>query len=164
MGDIEINSKSFYESIQEQLKDIDTTDLSDDISLVKTEVTDEQKVYFWTRLYLKDEDPNLEIGDKVTITWTPSGETLETIFIFYGKEGLETDHLDEVTNYNTNDNKKVICLMIEEKKVNYNDDIPFIRTLFKVGRHYEDQLVKRNELTFTNDRNGIILDYYDTDF
>jgi hypothetical protein len=54
--------------------------------------------------------------------------------------------------------------MIDEKMVNNNDDIPFIRTLFKTGNHYEYQLMKRDELLFINDRNGIFLDYFDCDF
>jgi hypothetical protein len=59
--------------------------------------------------------------------------------------------------------KKVLCLMIDEKLVNWNKEI-FIRTLFKTGRHYEFQLVKRDELQFIIDKNNIILDWFDSDF
>jgi hypothetical protein len=48
--------------------------------------------------------------------------------------------------------------------VNFNDDIPFIRTLFKTGYHYEYQLVKRDDLQFILDKNGMILDYFECDF
>ena len=51
-----------------------------------------------------------------------------------------------------------------EKQVNYNDEIPFIRTLFKNGKHYEYQLMRRDELLFINKRNNIILEYYECDF
>ena len=71
---------------------------------------------------------------------------------------------DGIANFNFEDDKRIICLMIDEKIVNHNDDIPFIRTLFKLGRHYEYQLVRREELIFLNKRNGSILDYYDCDF
>jgi hypothetical protein len=54
--------------------------------------------------------------------------------------------------------------MVDERVVNFSNEIPFIRTLFKTGRYYEYQLVKRNELLFVNKRNGVILDYYDCDF
>jgi len=54
--------------------------------------------------------------------------------------------------------------MVEEKVVNESEDIPFIRTLFKLGRHYEYQLVKRDELQFVIERNGVLLDYFDSDF
>jgi hypothetical protein len=48
--------------------------------------------------------------------------------------------------------------------VNFNNDIPFIRTLFKTGYHYEYQLVKREDLQFIIDKNGMILDYFECDF
>ena len=85
-------------------------------------------------------------------------------FITYAKSGLERDHDDELTNYNAEDDKKVLCLMVDEKEINESENIPFIRTLFKLGRHYEYQLVKRDELQFVVERNGIILDYFDSDF
>ena len=157
-------SHSLYEYVQEQLKDLDTTDLSDDVSdEILTDITPE-KVYFWTRVYLKEENPNIEIGDQVTLKWTVTGEEIKTQFITYGKQGLEKDHDDELTNYNPDDDKKVICLMVDEEVINKSEEIPFIRTLFKLGRHYEYQLVKRDELVFSIDRNGIILDYFDCDF
>jgi hypothetical protein len=89
---------------------------------------------------------------------------LLTKFAAWGKKGLERDHQDEVINYNPEDDKKILCLMIDTKMVNFNDEIPFIRTLFKTGNHYEYQLVKRTELLFVNNRNDIILDYFDVDF
>ena len=156
---------NYRDTLIEQIKGIDTTDLSDNVSdKAINEVIEEQKVYFWIRLYIKDEQPNIEIGDDINIEWTPSGEKLTTKFICYGKQGSDKDLGDEMTQYNTEDDKKVLCLMINEKDVNYNDDIPFIRTLFKTGRHFEFQLVKRDELLFIINKNNIILDYYDTSF
>ena len=66
--------------------------------------------------------------------------------------------------YNPEDDKKILCLMVDEKEVNYSDKIPFIRTLFKTGRHYEYQLVRRDELLFKNKRTDETIDYYDCDF
>ena len=54
--------------------------------------------------------------------------------------------------------------MIDCNKVNYNEDIPFIRTLFKTGHYYEYQLVKRTELVFLDKKTGIDIEYYDVDF
>jgi len=160
-----LSSNSYIEQIIDQIKDIDTTELSDDVNneAILT-VIEEQKIYFWIRLYLKEEDPNVQIGDDIIIRWTTSGEELLTKFAAWGKKGLERDHQDEVVNYNPEDDKKILCLMIDTKMVNFNDDIPFIRTLFKTGNHYEYQLVKRSELLFSNKRNDIILDYFDVDF
>ncbi len=155
---------TLYDFVREQLKDVDTADLSDDVSKdPEVEVTPE-KVYFWTRVYMKEENPNIEIGDTVTIKYAPSGEEMKTQFFAYGKTGLERDHDDELINFNPEDDKKVLCLMVEEKIVNESEDIPFIRTLFKLGRHYEYNVMKRDELLFVNDRNGIVIDWFDCDF
>ena len=163
----DITTIGYLEDLVEQVKTLDTTDLSDVISKEEQEikqVVEEQKIYFWIRLYLKEEDSNLVIGDDISIKWTPSGEELKTKFICYGKTGLQKDYDEEIVNYNSEDDMKVLCLMVDEGQVNYNEDIPFVRTLFKVGRHFEYQLVKRSELLFINDRNGMILDYFDCDF
>ena len=163
----DITTIGYLEDLVEQVKTLDTTDLSDEISKEEQEikqVVEEQKVYFWIRLYLKEEDSNLEIGDDISIKWTPTGEELKTKFICFGKTGLQKDYDEEIVNYNSEDDKKVLCLMVDEGQVNYNEDIPFVRTLFKVGRHFEYQLVKRSELLFVNDRNGMILDYFDCTF
>jgi hypothetical protein len=163
----DITTIGYLEDLVEQVKTLDTTELSDEISKEEQEikqVVEEQKVYFWIRLYLKEEDSNLEIGDDISIKWTPTGEELKTKFICFGKTGLQKDYDEEIVNYNSEDDKKVLCLMVDEGQVNYNEDIPFVRTLFKVGRHFEYQLVKRSELLFVNDRNGMVLDYFDCDF
>ena len=161
----ELSSGSYVDSLVESIKSIDTTNLSDDVDNdTQSKVVEEQKIYFWIRLYLNEDNPNVEIGDDITIQWTPTGEELKTKFAAYGKAGLERNHEDQVTSYNPDDDKRVLCLMIDTKMVNFNDEIPFIRTLFKTGYHYEYQLVKRDELIFINDKNGMILDYYDCDF
>ena len=160
-----IQKSDYKERLLEELRGIDVDTLNNDYELVATStIIEEQKTYFWIRLYLSEEDPNIKIGDDIVIEWTPSEEKLETKFIAYGKAGLERDHQDQVINYNPDDDKKILCLMIDEKMVNFNDNIPFIRTLFKTGRHYDYQLVKRDELIFINKKNGHILDYYDCDF
>jgi hypothetical protein len=163
----DITTIGYLEDLVEQVKSLDTTELSDKLSKEEKkikQVVEEQKVYFWIRLYLKEEDSNLVIGDDISIKWTPTGEELKTKFICYGKTGLQKDYDEEIVNYNSEDDKKVLCLMVDEGQVNYNEDIPFVRTLFKVGRHFEYQLVKRSELLFVNVRNGMILDYFDCDF
>jgi hypothetical protein len=54
--------------------------------------------------------------------------------------------------------------MVDERIINTSDEIPFIRTLFKSGIHYEYQLMKREELKFILEKNELVLDYYDCDF
>jgi hypothetical protein len=156
---------NYLEYLIDKIKEIDTTDVSDVVDdTVLSTVVEEQKVYFWIRLYIKDENSNIQIGDDITIKWLPSGEFLDTKFIAGGKKGLERDHDNEMVNYNSEDDKRILCLMIDTKMVNNNDDIPFIRTLFETGNHYEYQLVRRVDLTFSNKRNNEILEYYDVHF
>lgn len=160
-----IVKSDYREQLLQQIKSIDVEKITDsnESDAIST-IIEEQKVFFWIRLYLSEECNNTQIGDDITIQWTPSGEELSTKFICYGKSGLERDHLGQVTNYNPEDDKKVLCLMVDEKEVNFSEKIPFIRTLFKTGRYYEYQLVKRTELLFINKRNNVILDYFDCDF
>lgn len=166
----------YREQLLESIRNIDTDVLSDDVEETPTlNIVEEQKVYFWIRLYLKEEDLNLEIGDDIVITYNPNGsvgneilsdhlEELPTKFVCFGKKGLDKDHDNEVVNYSNEDDSKILCLIVDERVVNFGEGINFIRTLFKTGRHYEYQLVRRDELLFVNKRNGIVLDYYDCDF
>ena len=154
-----------YDMIMEQVKDIDTAKLSDEVQGgAVAKVTEEQKIYIWIRLFIKKESDSIAAGDDVSITWTPSGEKMKTKFICYGKEGQNKDHGGEVASYNPEDDKKILCLMVDIKDINMNDRIPFIRSLFKQGIHYEYQLVRRDELIFALDKNGEKLDYYDCNF
>lgn len=166
MSDTKLIKNNYLELISNELSKIDTANAEkwtyDENPSVK--IVDEQKVYFWIRLYISEESPNIEIGDDIIIHWEPSGEELVTKFICYGKKGLERDYNDQVVNYNTEDDHKVLCLMVDERVINFSEEIPFIRTLFKTGRHYEYQLVKRTDLLFINKRNGLVIDYYDCDF
>ncbi len=161
----QLKYKSIHEQLVDQIKSIDVSDdLSDDESGPVVNVAEEQKIYFWIRLYIKDENLEINQGDDINLVYTPSGELLETKFICYGKQGLEKDFDNQVTSYNPEDDKKILCLMIDSKVINYSNDIPFIRTLFKTGYHYEYQLVKRDELIFKISKNDLIIDYYDIDF
>jgi hypothetical protein len=70
-------------------------------------------------------------NDTIRITYLNSGEFLDTKFICYQKKGTERDMEQNIINYNTEDDEKVLCLMVDSDKINYdNADIPFIKTLF----------------------------------
>ena len=78
---------------------------------------------------------------------------------------MDRDNDNQVTNYSGEDDKKVLCLMVDSDRINKNSqDIPFIRTLFKIGRYYEYQLMKRDDLNFIDSKSGDILDFFDVDF
>jgi hypothetical protein len=166
-------TKNEYSYLSEQARQINldevnfdpNSDLPIDRRPINTKI-EKQKVYFWIRVYLFEE-MNIEAGDEITINYLPSGEFMDTKFICYAKVGgeLRYEEGEVVSNYNAEDNKKVLCLMVDEERINYNsDDIPYLRKLFKIGRYFEYELVRRNELELINTRTKQLLDYYDIEF
>lgn len=156
---------NYLEKIIEDIKVIETDSLSNKVDKdIKVDITEEQKVYYWIRVFLKDENPNLEIGDDITFTYEPSGETLSAKFICYNKKGIDKDIVDQIKNYNPDDDKKTLCLMVDEKEVNNKNDIPFIRTLFTFSKHYQEVVYRRTDLVLSVEDKNIILDYFDITF
>ena len=162
-----INMEENYDYLVEQVKNLELDKIDFENSeydrIYKKE--DKQKVYFWIRVYLSEET-NIEPGDSVNMKYIHSGEELETTFICYAKKGAS--HIDYendepvITNYNAEDDTKCLCLMVDEERINYDsEDILFIRRLFRIGRHYEYELIRPAELTLTIDRTEEKLDYYD---
>jgi hypothetical protein len=154
-----------YDNLVEKIKTINTEEIKDWYSNKGSDmkVIEEQKVYIWIRLYLKEES-DVQIGDEIFMTYKPSGEKLNTIFVCYGKTDLGKDHEDEMVNYNPEDDKKILCLMVNQDIINKGIDIPFIKTLFKTSIHYQEQLMKRSDLLFINSRTNQTLDYFDCDY
>jgi hypothetical protein len=156
---------SIYEHIVEQIMGIETEGLRDNVNQVpSSEIIEDQKVYFWIRLYTKEEISDLQEGDDINISYRGE-ETLPVKFITFGKKNINKDSVDEIVGYDPEDDRKCLCLMVDEERVKKNSgDIPFIRTLFKTSPYYEFQLYKRNELTFTNTRTEDNYTYIDVDF
>jgi len=170
------NKSTFGQDYQKNLidsirgVDVNNYDFKNGNFEVEKEVVEEQKVFFWIRLFLTDEIQDLKPDDDIIIkyNYSSTGENLETKFICYAKVGAENamrPDVDQITEYTPEDNKKVLCLMVDSNRINKNsDDIPFIRTLFKISRYYEYQLMRRDDLSFINKRTGEKLDYFDVDF
>ena len=77
-----------YDYLSEQVKKLNLDEIdfeNTEYDSVKTKV-EKQKVYFWIRVYLSEEVPELEPGDDITIKYMPSGEELITKFICYSKK------------------------------------------------------------------------------
>jgi len=163
----ELTESSIYESLIEQIKGIDTKDLSDThvdyADPITTKEIEKQKVYYWIRLYLKDELSDIKIGDDFNITYVFSGETLSGKFIAFGKKNLNRDLDNVIVNYDPEDNPKCLCIMVDEEEMK-SEKIPFIRTLFKTSTYFEYQVYRREELTFTNTRTLQTCEYVDCDF
>lgn len=157
-----------FDNLIEKIKSIEVEKIEswDSSNEPISQVVEKQKVYTWIRLYLKEESSNLNIGDEISMIYKQSGEKLLTKFICYDKTTLTKDHddLEKVINFNPEDNRKVLCLMVDEDTINNGEGIPFIRTLFKTSRHYQYQLVRRDDLVYVNERTGETLDYFDCDY
>lgn len=160
--------KSIKKSLLSQLQGLNVEEF--DYSKVKdsdycpiSKVVDKQKSYFYIRIYLNDEDNDIKQNDDVVIGYTPYGEKLTTKFIAYGKKGNNRDSEDDLSNYEPEDNKKVLCLMIDTDVINYNsEDIKFIRSLFRQSRYFQYQMFRTDEFEVIH--NERILDYHDIDF
>lgn len=158
------DAPSIYETLIEQIKDISTDDLLDsDDEDIQMKIIEKQKVYFWIRLFLKEELDDLEVGDDFEICYRLSGETLKTKFIAFGKKNLNRDLDNEVISYDREDDNSVLTLMVDSDDLE-KSDIPFIRTLFKTSPYYQFQVYRRSDLTFTNNRNQQEVEYIDCQF
>ena len=147
------------------IKNIDTENILEvETPGVVTKVIEEQKTYYWIRVYLKDENPNIEIGDDIEINYVPNNEILTSKFICFNKKGLDKDIVNQIKNYNPEDDKKTLCLMVDEKLVNDGTNIDFIRTLFGFSKHYQEQVYRRSDLLLIIKNKNIVLDYYDITF
>jgi len=145
--------------------DVEKVDFSKSDFKPRSKIVEKQRVFFWIRLYLKDENHKVKPDDTISIKYLPSGEQLDTKFICYAKTGLNKDNSGEIVNYDSEDDKKVLCLMVDTDRINENsDDIPFIRTLFKTSGYYEYQLLRREELIFINASNNEVFEYFDVNF
>ena len=157
---------SIYDQLVEQIKNIDSADLSDDVSQTPTmSEVEKQKVYIWIRLFLKEEILDIKDGDEFMINYKLSGEELSTTFICFGKQNSFKDAEDYTEiQMLTEDDKKVLCLMVNEEDIKIGESIPFIRTLFKGSIHYQEQVYHRDDMTFTNTRTSEVMNYIDCDF
>jgi hypothetical protein len=158
---------TYQESIINEIKSIDLNkvDFSNGNFKPRSEIVEKQKVFFWIRLYLSNDDTICKPEDIITIKHTPTNEELDTKFICYSKRGIDKDTDGQIVNYDNEDDRKVLCLMVDSDRINKDsDDIPFIRSLFRISRFYEFNLLKRDELLFINKSNDTSLVYYDVTF
>jgi len=155
---------NYLDKLIEDIKTIDLEKISESKERkTKTSIIESQKVYFWIRIYLKEEMDVTE-GDIYQMEYIPSGELLTTKFVSHGKKNLNKDHEDQIINFDPDVDKKILCLMVDENDINTRNDIPFIRTLFKTSKFYDYQIIRRSDLTFTNLRTGETPEYIDCDF
>jgi len=162
----EIEYDPIYDLIVQQVKDIDTKSLSDDVDQdPKYNQVEKQIVYIWIRLYIKEELSDLKEGDNFSITYLESGEKMITKFICFGKKNSfkDSDDLNQIQMVGEDD-MRCLCLMVNEEEIQSSQDIPFIGTLFKTSKHFQYQVYRREDLEFRNERTGQLVEYIDCDF
>lgn len=114
---------------------------------LELKILQEQLEYYWIRVYTKEEY-DLKPGTLFTLSHLPTGEQLELIFTNYdkvGKTGVQSQDLEE---YEAEEDKKALCLLVNMTDLYKNDDVNFIRTLFRNSKYYEERLLKRRDLVF----------------
>lgn len=142
---------SLVKELQEIIKESNPEEWKDS-PYIKMNQVEKQKEYFWIRIYLEEEDDLLKVGDQITMTHVPTNEQIEMIFGAYEKEGLNRDFDDEVVNYVSESDKKILCCMIDVERVNKDsEDIPTLRTFFRISRFYQENLFLKSDLTITKD-------------
>jgi hypothetical protein len=162
----EIEYDPIYDLIVQQVKDIDTKSLSDDVDQdPKYNQVEKQIVYIWIRLYIKEELSDLKEGDNFSITYLESGEKMITKFICFGKKNSfkDSDDLNQIQMIGEDDTK-CLCLMVNEDDIQNGEHVPFIRTLFRTSKYFEYQVYRREDLEFRNERTGQLVEYIDCDF
>jgi len=160
-----VRSDTHLENIVEQAKNIDVNKISfsgEDFQ-PHTKIIQKQKVYFWIRLYVKEEmDINPET--KISISYNNGQEIVDTYFMYFGKKGLERDKDGQIVNFNPEDDKKVLCLLVDTDRIDVNNqDIPYMKTLFQLGKNFKPQYIKKFDFTFILEDETQI-DFYDIDF
>lgn len=150
-----------YSYLLEQIKniDVDNTDFSNYSDTPIYKEIEKSKSYFWIRVYLSEE-VDITPGDDITIKYVNSGEKLNTKYVCFSKKNIISNEIN-INKYDSEDDTKVLCLMVDEDKINHHsDDIPFIRKLFRNSRYFDYELFKTNDLILTIDRTSLQLKYY----
>ena len=159
------HTSSYKEQLIEQAKQInvDKIDFESSDFKPRNKIIEKQKIYRWTRLFIKDTLSDIQVNDTIVITHVPTGEKLESVFICFAKKNLEKDSDGNIVAFEGEEDKKVLCLMIDTEKLE-DDNLKFIRSLFQNTKWYEYQLLKRTDLLFVNQRTAEAIDYFDVTF
>lgn len=142
--------------------DKDTVSKLNDEFDVKVNIVEPQRVFIWTRIYLKDELEDILEGDQIELHYIPTDEKLVTTFSTWERMGQNKDKIGYFVSNVSELDKKILILLIDESHL--TEEVPFIRTLFRDSRYYEYQLMKKSELIVTNKRTNHKIDYIDISF
>ena len=160
-----VRSDAHLDNIVEKAKkiDVDKVNFQGEDFQPLTKIIQKQRSYIWIRLYVKEEiDINPET--KINFVYNDGQEIIETYFMYFGKKGLERNQDGEIVNFNPEDDKKILCLMMDVERIDYNNhDIPYMKTLFKLGKYYKPDYIRKNDFSFVLE-DETNLNFYDIDF
>lgn len=160
-----VKSDTHLQNIVEEAKkiDINKVNFEGEDFQPQTKIIQKQKVYFWIRLYLKEE-MDIKQETKVSLIYLNGKEKLDTYFMYFGKKGLERDKDGQIVNFNPEDDKRILCLLVDSDRINNNnEDIPYIKTLSPLSKHYKPQYFKKFDFSIVlNDETPI--DFFDIEF
>jgi GTPase involved in cell partitioning and DNA repair len=72
-----------------------------------------------------------------------------------GKTGTQSDELEE---YESEEDKKVLCLLVNITELHKSKEHDYIRTLFRKSKYYEERLLKRKDLVFSTNHTNFMQD------
>lgn len=110
----------------------------------EVKIAEESKTYVWVRIFLKEEK-DIKVGSDIKIIYRGK-EELTTLFSSYEKKNLNKDKGEQVTEFTQEEDRKILCVMVDINSVNKDKSIPFLKTLFKAGNFYEHQILKKDDL------------------
>lgn len=160
-----VKSDTHLRSIVHEVKKIDVNKVNFDGEDFEphTKIIQKQKVYIWIRVYLKEE-MDIKPETKVIIQYLGGKESIETYFMYFGKKGLERNKDGEIVNFNPEDDRRILCLLIDSERLDYNNhDIPYMKTLSPLSKHYKPDYFRKFDFTILLE-DGTNLDFFDIEF
>jgi len=158
-------SPSYLDAVVDQVKsiDIEKVDFENSDFKPRQRIVEKQRVYRWTRVFVKEEVVDIAVNDIYHIRHLPTGESMECSFICFAKKGLAKDSSGSIVSYDGEEDRKILCLMIDTDLLG-KEGVRTISSLFPNTPYYEYNLMRRDELVFENKRTGERLDYFDVQF
>lgn len=145
-------------SLSNLVKSVQLDDLDFDVEI---NLTEEQKVYTWVRIYI-NEEINIEKNSDIEILYSPTGEKISVKFICYNKSSSNKNE-EDINKYSDEEDKKILCCMVDTNLLNKNSEhIPFLRSLFKSSYFHQQQIYRREDMVLTYSETKI--EYYHIDF
>jgi len=151
--------------------------LNDFRANIEMKIVEEQLEYYWIRVYTKEEY-DIKPGTIVNLAHMPTTETLELMFTNYDKVGKTNTQSEDLEEFEKEENKKVLCLLVNMTDLYKRTDVDLIRKLFRKSKYYEEILLKRKDLKIFTEhvnfldekymespdnklKDGLIIEYYD---